>query len=76
MGLLSLSNLEIDKINNIARYNLINTKYRQVVFQSPSNGAPISPNQHSFGTPGQTKVSGDRQKFVVLQPNLIFKVEK
>ena len=28
----------------------------------PSDGAPISPNQPSFGIPGQTKVSGDSQK--------------
>ena len=48
--------------NNIARYNLINSKYCQMEFQSPSDGAPISPHQQSFGTPGQTKVSGDRQR--------------
>ena len=30
-------------------------------FQSHSKGASISPIQQSFGTPGQTKVSGDRQ---------------
>ena len=47
--------------NNIARYNLINTKYSQMVFLSPSDGAPISPNQQFFGIPGQTKVSGNRQ---------------
>ena len=51
----------IETYNNIARQNLIDTKYRQIAFQSPSDGAPISPNQPSFGTPGQTKVSGDRQ---------------
>ena len=28
----------------------------------PSDGAPISPNQPSFGIPGQTKVSGDSQR--------------
>ena len=33
-----------------------------MAFRSPSDGAPISPNQPSFGTPGQTKVSGDRQR--------------
>ena len=33
-----------------------------MAFQSPSNGSPISPNQPFFGIPGQTKVSGDRQK--------------
>ena len=33
-----------------------------MAFQSPSDGAPISPNQPSFGIPGQTKVSGDRQR--------------
>ena len=54
--------IQIETYNNMARYNLIDTKYRQVVFQSPSNGAPISPYQQSFGTPGQTNVSGDRQR--------------
>ena len=57
-----LSFYEIETYNNIARYNLINTKYHQMAFQSPSDGALISPNQPSFGTPGQTKVSGDRQR--------------
>ena len=62
----------IELYNNIARYNLIDTKYRQMAFQFPSDGAPISPNQPSFGTPGQTKVSGhhvtsgrQHMKFVV-----------
>ena len=61
--------------NNIARYNLIDTKYRQMAFRSQSDGAPISPYQQSFGTPGQTKVSGDparkRQsmKFVIQYGN-------
>ena len=41
----------------------IHTKYRQMAFRLPSDGALISPNQPSFGTPGQTKVSGDRQRF-------------
>ena len=54
--------MSIEKIINIARYNLIDTKYRQIAFRSPSDGALISPNQPSFGTPGQTKVSGDRQR--------------
>ena len=54
--------LVIETHNNIARYNLIDTKYRQMAFRSPSDGAPISPYQQSFGTPGQTKVSGDRQR--------------
>jgi hypothetical protein len=44
------------------RQNLIDTKYCQMAFRSPSNGAPISPIQQSFGTPGQTKVSGDNQR--------------
>jgi hypothetical protein len=48
--------------NNIARGNLIDTKYRQMAFWSPSDVAPISPIQQSFGTPGQTKVSDDRQR--------------
>ena len=42
--------------------NWINAKYRQMAFWSPSDGAPISPNQPFFGIPGQTKVSGDRQR--------------
>ena len=46
----------------MARYNLIDTKYRQMAFQSPSDGTTISPYQQSFGAPGQTKVSGDRQR--------------
>ena len=29
-----------------------------MAFRSPSDGAPISTNQPSFETPGQTKVSG------------------
>ena len=36
--------------------------YRQMAFQSLSDGALISPNQPFFGIPGQTKVSGDRQR--------------
>ena len=44
------------------RYNLIDTKYHQMAFRSLSDDAPISPNQPSFGTPGQIKVSGDRQR--------------
>jgi hypothetical protein len=47
--------------NNIARFNLIDTKYRQMAFQSLSDGTPISLNQQSFRNPDQTKVSGDRQ---------------
>ena len=54
--------LGIETYNNMARYNLIDTKYRQMVFRSLSDGAPISPYQWSFGTPGQTKVSGDHQR--------------
>ena len=50
----------IQLYNNIAWYNLIDTKYHQMAFQSPSDGHPISPYLQSFGTPGQTKVSGDR----------------
>ena len=52
----------IDKINNIAWYNIFDSKYRQVAFQSPLDGTLISPNQPSLGTPSQTKVSGDRQR--------------
>ena len=33
-----------------------------MAFQSPSDGAPVSPFQQSFGTPVQTKVSSDRQR--------------
>ena len=36
--------------------------YRQMAFQSLLDDALISPNQQSFGTPGQTKVSGDCQR--------------
>jgi hypothetical protein len=57
-----ISYIGIETYNNIARYNIIDTKYCQMAFRSPSDGAPISPNQPSFGTPGQTKVSGDRQR--------------
>ena len=57
-----MKNFEIETHNNIARYNLIDTKHRQMAFQSLSDGAPISPYQQSFGTPGQTKVSGDHQR--------------
>ena len=53
---------KIETHNNIARYNLIDTKYRQMAFRSPSDGASISSHPQSFGTPGQTKVSGDRQR--------------
>ena len=42
--------------------NWINAKYHQMAFQSLSDGALISPSQSSFGIPGQTKVSGDRQR--------------
>jgi hypothetical protein len=33
-----------------------------MVFRSPSDGTPNSLYQQSFGTPGQTKVSGDQQR--------------
>ena len=36
-------------------------------FRSLSDGAPISPNQPSFGIPSQTKVSGDRQRETTLE---------
>ena len=52
----------IEMYNKIAKYNLIDTKYCQMAFQSTSDDAPISPIQQSFGTPSQTKVSGDRQR--------------
>ena len=45
----------------MARYNVIDTKDRQMAFQSLSV-TPISPFQQSFGTPGPTKVSGDCQR--------------
>ena len=50
---------EIETYNKMARYNLIDIKYIQMAFRSPSDGAPISPYQQSFG---QTKVSGDCQR--------------
>ena len=31
-------------------------------YKTTTDGAPFSPNQPSFGTPGQTKVSGDCQR--------------
>ena len=52
----------------MARYDLINTKYCQMAFQSPSDGALISPIQQSFEIPGQTKVSGDRQRKTTHEP--------
>jgi hypothetical protein len=45
----------VDMINNIARYNLIDTKYRQMAFRS----ARWCCSRALFG---QTKVSGDRQR--------------
>ena len=45
----------------MARYNVIDTKDCQMAFRSLSV-TPISPYQQSFGTPGQTKMSGDRQR--------------
>ena len=33
---------QIETYNNIARYNLIDTKYHQMAFRSPSEGAPIT----------------------------------
>ena len=54
--------LNIETYSNMARYDLIYTKYCQMAFQSPSDGAPISLYQQSFGTHSQTKVSGDRQR--------------
>ena len=47
--------------NDIINNNWIDAKHHQMAFRSQSDGAPISPNQPSFGIPGQTKVSGDRQ---------------
>ena len=48
-----LGQRSFDKINNIvASYNLIITNDRL-------DGAAVA---HSLGTPGQTKVSGDRQR--------------
>ena len=60
----------IDKVNNIAWHILIDTKNRQMAFQSVG-GAVVA---FCSGPHGQTKVSGDRQrettmKFVVQQPN-------
>ena len=57
-----MSHDPIETHNNIARYNLIDTKYWQMAFGSLSDGTPISPYQQSFGAPGQTKVSGERQR--------------
>ena len=57
--LIAVQNITID---DVIKNNRINAKYSQMAFRSPSDGAPISPNQPSFGIPGQTKVSGDRQR--------------
>ena len=46
----------------MARHNFIDKQYHQMAFQSLSDGAPISSYQPAFGIPGQTKVSGDRQR--------------
>ena len=51
----------IETYKNMARYNVIDTKDCQMAFRSLSV-TPISPYQQSFGTPGQTKMSGDRQR--------------
>ena len=52
----------IDSSIRLLNNNWVNAKYCQMAFRSHSNGAPISPNQPFFGIPGQTKVSGDRQR--------------
>ena len=62
----NIQKILIDKVNNIAWHNLINTKNRQMAFRSVG-GAVVA---CCMGTLGQTKVSGDRQrettmKFVV-----------
>ena len=49
-------------LNWLLNNNWINAKYHQMALRLPSDGALISPNQPSFGIPGQTKVSGDRQR--------------
>jgi hypothetical protein len=41
--------ISIETCINIARYNHIDTKYSQMTFQSPSDGALLSLNQPSFG---------------------------
>ena len=51
-----------------------------MAFRSPSDGALISPYQQIFGSPGQTKVSGDRQretthKIYCYESQLIFYLE-
>ena len=51
-----------------------------MAFRSPSDGALISPYQQSFGSPGQTKVSGDRHretthKIYCYESQLIFYLE-
>ena len=56
---LLMSHSSIRLLNNNCIYN---AKYCQMAFRSLSDGAPISPNQPSFGIHGQSKVSGDRQR--------------
>ena len=46
----------------MARHNLIDTKYRQMTFQS-LNGAVVA---SCLGTPSQTKVSGDPHEICCL----------
>ena len=56
-GVLSTEPHGIDKINN--RYNLIDTKYRWMARCSDQlDGAVVA----CLGTPGQTKMSVDRQR--------------
>ena len=57
-----LTYCQIQLYKNIARCNLIGTKYHQMASQSLSDSTLISPIQRSFETPGQTKVGGNRQR--------------
>ena len=57
-----LENVSSIRSIRLLNNNWSNAKYRQMAFRSPSDGAPISLNQPFFGIPGQTKVSGDRQR--------------
>ena len=50
----------IDKINNMAMYNLIDTKYCQMAQRFARLDGAVA--MRCLGTPGQTKVSGDHQR--------------
>ena len=69
------SQLETEKLLRlITTYNLIDTKYRQMAFWLPSDGAPISPNQWSFGTPEWWLPERDNPWSLLFSSRIIFHV--